>query len=182
MTKPFSEIPLIDVSPMDAAYWNGRLASVMASMAVEHGPIFRWVSRAAEDTGQQRVTLIGPEANRFVMNSHRQYFSHDLGWTPFIGDMFGRGLLNMDDPEHAIHRKMWNPAFAAAYMDTYLPVMQRVIEERTSTWPGRGVVDIYAEVAPDHLRYSGGCPRRLRYGRSGGPVAAPLCHPSTRFR
>ncbi len=145
MSKPFSEIPLIDVSPMDAAYWNGQLASMMASLAVEHGPIFRWVSSAAEDSGQQRVSMIGPEANRFVMNSHRQYFSHDLGWTPFIGDMFGRGLLNMDDPEHAIHRKMWNPAFAAAYMDTYLPVMQRVIEGRTSTWPARGEVDIYAE-------------------------------------
>jgi cytochrome P450 len=145
MTKPFSEIPLIDVSPMDAAYWNGQLPSVMASLAVEYGPIFRWVSRAAEDTGQQRITMIGPEANRFVMNSHRHYFSHDLGWTPFIGDMFGRGLLNMDDPEHAIHRKMWNPAFAAAYMDAYLPVMQRVIEERTATWPRIGVVDVYAE-------------------------------------
>jgi len=145
MTKPFSEIPLIDVSPMDAAFCNGRLGSMMASLAVEHGPIFRWISSSAEDTGQERVSMIGPEANRFVMNSHRQYFSHDLGWTPFIGDMFGRGLLNMDDHEHAIHRKMWNPAFAAAYMDDYLPVMQRVIEERTATWPRMGVVDIYAE-------------------------------------
>jgi cytochrome P450 len=117
----------------------------MAGLAVEHGPIFRWVSLAVEDQGLERVTMIGPEANRFVMHSHRQHFSHDLGWSPFVGDMFGRGLLNMDDPDHAIHRKMWNPAFAAAYMDAYLPVMQRVIEQHTSTWPARGEFDLYAE-------------------------------------
>ncbi len=145
MTKPFSEIPIVDVAPMNAAYWSGQLASVMAAMAVKHGPIFRWVSSAAEEAGQTRITMIGPEANRFVMHTHRQSFSHDLGWSPFVGDTFGRGLLNMDDPDHAIHRKMWNPAFAATYMDAYLPVMQRVIEERTESWPERGEIDIYSE-------------------------------------
>jgi cytochrome P450 len=145
MAKPFSEIPLVDVSPMDAAYWTGQLPSVMASIAVEHGPVFRWTSNAPEEGGQQRLTMIGPEANRFVMQSHRQHFSHDLGWSPFVGETFGRGLLNMDDPDHAVHRKMWNPAFAAAYMDAYLPVMQRVIEAHTSTWPSRGQFDLYSE-------------------------------------
>ncbi|MEO8288714.1 MAG: cytochrome P450 [Chloroflexota bacterium] len=145
MAKSFSEIPLINVSRMDAAYWDGGLPSVMARLAVEHGPIFRWVSSAGEDMGQMRVTMIGPEANRFVMNTHRQHFSHDMGWSPFVGEVFGRGLLNMDDPEHAVHRKMWNPAFAASYMDAYLPVMQRVIEERTSSWVERGEVDLYSE-------------------------------------
>jgi cytochrome P450 len=145
MSKPFSEIPLIDVSAMDSAYWHGTLSSVMARLAIEHGPIFRWVSSAPEEGGQQRVTMVGPEANRFVMHTHRQHFSHDLGWSPLVGETFGRGLLNMDDPDHAVHRKMWNPAFAAAYMDAYLPVMQRVIQERTATWPSRGEIDIYAE-------------------------------------
>jgi cytochrome P450 len=145
MPKAYSEIPLVNVSAMDGAYWHGTLSSVMAALAVEHGPIFRWVSSAGEDAGQQRVTMIGPEANRFVMHTHRQHFSHDLGWSPFVGETFGRGLLNMDDPDHAVHRKMWNPAFAAAYMDAYLPVMQRVIEEHTSTWPSRGEIDLYSE-------------------------------------
>lgn len=145
MTKPFSQIPIVDVSRMDSAYWHGDIGSVMAALAVEYGPIFRWVSRASEDMGQTRVTMVGPEANRFVMHTHRQSFSHDLGWSPLVGDTFGRGLLNMDDPDHAIHRKMWNPAFAAAYMDTYLPVMQRVIDARTAPWPARGEVDIYSE-------------------------------------
>jgi cytochrome P450 len=62
-----------------------------------------------------------------------------------MGDTLGKGLLNMDDPEHARHRKMWNPAFTSASMEAYLPVIQRVIAERTRTWPQRGEVDVYHE-------------------------------------
>jgi cytochrome P450 len=40
---------------------------------------------------------------------------------------------------------MWNPAFTSAYMETYLPVIQRVIAERTRRWPERDAVDVYAE-------------------------------------
>ena len=145
MAKAYSEIPLIDVSRLDAAYSRGDLCKVMADIAVENGPLYRWVASSPEEEGQMRLSMVGPEANRFVMNTHRQHFSHEIGWSPLINDAFGRGLLTMDDPEHAVHRKMWNPAFAAAYMDTYLPVMQHVIEERTATWPSRGEVDIYAE-------------------------------------
>jgi retinoid hydroxylase len=145
MAKPYSELPFIDVSTLDGAYWTGNLGAVIAQQAMEHGPVFRWKSSSGPDVGETRVTMVGPEANRFVMNTHRQHFSHDLGWTPFISDMFGKGLLNMDDPEHAVHRKMWNPAFAGSIMGTYLPVMQQVIEQRTSRWPERGEVDMYTE-------------------------------------
>jgi cytochrome P450 len=51
----------------------------------------------------------------------------------------------MDDPEHGRHRKMWNPAFTNSFMETYLPVIQRVIAERTRRWPERDAVDLYAE-------------------------------------
>ena len=145
MSKTLSEMPLVDVRPFDTGYWTGELASAMATAAVANGPIFRWESTDAFEYGTTRVSMIGPEANRFVMHTHRHAFSHDLGWTPFVGDVFGKGLLNMDDPEHAVHRKMWNPAFAGSVMGTYLPVMQRVIEERTGAWLERGEVDLYSE-------------------------------------
>jgi cytochrome P450 len=145
VSRSFSDMPLVDVRPFDAAYWTGTLASAMAAAATEHGPVFRWQSTDPYEQGQTRVSMIGPEANRFVMHTHRQAFSHDLGWSPFISDTFGKGLLNMDDPEHAVHRKMWNPAFAGAVMGAYLPVMQRVIEGRTAEWLERGEVDLYAE-------------------------------------
>lgn len=145
MPKPYSEIPAIDVSIFDAAFSRGDLPQVMARAAEQHGPLFRWVANSPDEAGQPRLSMVGPEANRFVMHTHRQFFSHAIGWAPLINDTLGQGLLTMDDPEHAIHRRMWNPAFAASYMGAYLPIMQQVIEGRTATWPERGEVDLYVE-------------------------------------
>jgi cytochrome P450 len=38
-----------------------------------------------------------------------------------------------------------NPAFTAAFMARYLPLMRRVIADRTRGWAGRGEVDLLAE-------------------------------------
>src|SRR3954454_9895959 len=146
MTKSFDEIPEVDVAILDRAFWDGTMPAKMARMAQEVGPIFKWYpSGGGPDAGMMNISMVGPEANRFVMHTHRDHFSHEQGWTPFVGEFFGRGLLNMDDPEHAIHRKMWNPAFASAYMGAYLPVMQRVIDERTRRWLEQPSVDLYQE-------------------------------------
>ncbi|HKP51151.1 MAG TPA: cytochrome P450 [Chloroflexia bacterium] len=143
MSKSVTGIPVVDLSGIDVM--AGDVSEGLARLAVEYGPIFGWRVGGGPAGGQMRLMMVGPEANRFVMHTHRHHFSHDLGWTPILGEAFGQGLLNMDDPEHARHRKMWNPAFASAYMGAYLPVMQRVIEERTSTWAERAEVDLYTE-------------------------------------
>ena len=108
----------------------------MARLAVEHGPIFSFVPQAGPFAGRQVVYLIGPEANRFVLLSGRRHFSHDQGWTPVVGESLGHGLLNMDPPEHTRHRALMNPAFTASFMAGYLPLMQRVISQRTAGWAG----------------------------------------------
>ncbi|MFL5800997.1 MAG: cytochrome P450 [Roseiflexaceae bacterium] len=142
MSKSLAELPAVRFSGDDIM--AGRFPALQARMALEHGPIYKWVIDAGPDAGEY-VFMVGPEANRFVMHTGREHFSHDLGWTPIIGDSLGKGLLNMDDPEHARHRKLWNPAFTSAYMETYLPVIQRVIAERTRRWPEQDVVDVYTE-------------------------------------
>ena len=113
----------------------------MARAASEVGPIFR---RRLRD-GTDLVYLVGPEANRLVLYTHRDHFSHQEGWTPVLGPYFGTGLLNMDGAEWAEQRRMMNPAFSAAFMATYLPVMRRVIASRTADWLARGEVDLYTE-------------------------------------
>src|SRR5262249_34907330 len=116
----------------------------LAKQAREHGPVLRLAL-----TGQPRaievVYLVGPEANKLVFHTRREAFSHDKGWTPMIGELLGRGLLNMDGSEWAAHRKLWNPAFTQAYMERYLPLMQQIIAERTERWPERETVDVYQE-------------------------------------
>ena len=137
MPASIADMPQVQFTEHDTT--TGALPELLARAAQQHGPILR---RA---TGRDFVFMIGPEANRFVLHTHRQHFSHDEGWTPIIGEDLGKGLLNMDDPLHAVHRKLWNPAFTQAYMAAYVPIMQRVIAERTATWPERDEIDVFEE-------------------------------------
>src|SRR5579871_1207302 len=125
MAKPLSEAPLTQMSPTDLM--SGQMPSRIADAGGRVGPLFRWPLLFGPEPGREVVFLVGPEANRLVFHTKREAFSHDLGWTPFIGDVMGHGLLNQDGAAWARSRKMWNPAFTTAYMETYLPLMQRVI-------------------------------------------------------
>ena len=100
-------IPLADLPP-DGVIFDAPPA--MARAASEVGPIFR---RRMRD-GTDLVYLVGPEASRLVLYTHRDHFSHREGWTPVLGPYFGTGLLNMDGAQWAEQRRMMNPAFSAA--------------------------------------------------------------------
>ena len=143
MGKPLGEAPQTDLSPMDL--FSGAMPERLAQEADRLGPLFRWQLPGAQNDGRQAVFLVGAEANRLVFNTAREAFSHDLGWTPFIGDLMGQGLLNQDNPAWQRSRKIWNPAFTTAYMETYLPLIQRVVAEHTDTWAEREQVDVYQE-------------------------------------
>ncbi|MDQ3811154.1 MAG: cytochrome P450, partial [Chloroflexota bacterium] len=127
--------------------WNqaDQLGGFIARLALQHGSILTFVPRVGPLAGRDVVYLVGPEANRLVLLSQRACFSHDQGWTPVVGETLGHGLLNMDPPEHTRHRALMNPAFSAAFMATYLPLMQRVIAERTRGWVERDEIDLLAE-------------------------------------
>lgn len=141
--KTFDQLPIVTV---DESYFTD-MPNYVARLAQQNGPIFKRKipPQLWNMYGQEIVYMVGPEANKFVMHTHRDHFSHDQGWTPTIGGIFNKGLLNTDDPEHARQRKMMNPAFTMAYMNRYLPVMNRVIDERTRDWAELGVVDVYTE-------------------------------------
>lgn len=144
MAKSFDEIPLIRINEQTYPY---DYPQFFAKTAQELGPIFKreFPPHLREYYGRYVVFMVGPEANRFVMSTNRDAFSNDKGWTPTIGNLFPKGLLNTDDPEHARQRKIMNPAFSIAYMNKYLPIMQKIIAERTKDWAERGEVDLYEE-------------------------------------
>lgn len=143
MGKPLSEAPLTQLSAIDIL--SGEMPQRFAREAERLGPLFRWQTTMGEGLGREIVFLIGHEANKLVFNTQREAFSHDRGWTPFIGDQMGHGLLNQDNPAWQRSRKMWNPAFTTAYMETYLPLIQRIIAEHTAGWAERGRVDLFEE-------------------------------------
>lgn len=133
---PTDDLPHV-TAPEDYAHFPGRF---LAECYERHGPIF------AIDWPQHKVVyMVGPDANRFVLHTGRDAFSHDLGWSPVVGRVLGKGLLNMDGGEHAFHRRLMNPMFAASYMTHYLPIMQRVIMHRTRDWAEREEVELCEE-------------------------------------
>jgi len=136
--KPLEQIPVVHL-PDD---YQTRTGPFLAEMYRQHGPIFR-----APYFGVDAVFLVGPEANRFVLQSDRLKFSHHMGWSEIfgVGRIFGDGLLSMDGPEHDAHRRLMNPAFAISYMDRYVPLMNRIIRERIAGWGAREEVDVYDE-------------------------------------
>jgi cytochrome P450 len=101
--------------------------------------------RGGPHVGRSVIYMFGPEANRFVFLGGREHFSHDQGWTPVVGDTLGHGLLNMDPPEHTVHRGLMNPAFTSAFMAGYLPLMQGIIAERSADWLNHDTVDLMVE-------------------------------------
>ncbi len=141
MSKHLSEAPWLPFPP--AEVMSNRGPALLAHQAERHGPVLRWTMPHGALAGREIVVLVGPEANRFVLHTHRASFSHEQGWTPYIGPLLGKGLLNMDPPEHTRHRKLWNPAFTNAYLERYLPLIQRVIAQHTARWLEQGEVDLY---------------------------------------
>ncbi len=130
----------------DRVLRSGHLSTFMATLALKHGPIFTFVPERGPLTGRDVVYLVGPEANRFVLLTHRQHFSHDLGWSPVLGWAVGKGLVNMDPPEHGQDRALMSPLFTPSFTEHYLPVMQRIIGARIRDWALREQVDLTVEM------------------------------------
>jgi cytochrome P450 len=49
--------------------------------------------------GQSNVSLLGPEANEFVLLDSQKLFSSTLGWSVLLGRLFPRGLMLLDFDE-----------------------------------------------------------------------------------
>lgn len=111
----------------------GRLHTALASQATEHGPVLQQPAVG----GAPLVYLVGPEAARFVLHTHRHSFSNRRGWDPLLGTLLGHGLIGMDDPEHPVHRRLWNPAFVGARIESYLPVVERLAADHARRWAAR---------------------------------------------
>lgn len=139
-----AEIPEVVIPP--EARQNPVAYLVRAG--VTHAPIFRRLTPPRQQAryGRWQVYLVGPDANRFVMHTHRQLFSHAQGWRAYFGGMWNDNLLYLDHADHAAHRKVMAPAFAPAALARYLPMLHQLVDHRTRDWGARDVVEIRAEL------------------------------------
>ena len=97
--------------------------------AKQYGPVFR--TRAF---GGRAVSLLGPEANEFVLLDQAKLFSSEQGWERIFGRLFPRGLMLMDFDEHRLHRKALSVAFKAGALKSYLESLNQGIAAGVSAW------------------------------------------------
>ena len=127
---PYASIPLVKGLPLVGnlpKFLRDPLANAQ-SLAL-HGNVVR--SRTFFET----VTLLGPDANQFVLHDREGNFSSRGGWYYWIDAVFPGAIMAMDDPRHRQHRRIMQGAFKRASMERYVADMGPVIDDVLSRWP-----------------------------------------------
>lgn len=127
---PYHSIPLVKGLPLVGnlpKFLRDPLAN--AQGLAEHGNVVR--SR----TFFESVTLLGPEANQFVLHDREGNFSNRGGWAYWIDAVFPGAIMAMDDPQHKHHRRIMQGAFKRQAMARYVQDMGPVIEAVVAAWP-----------------------------------------------
>ena len=136
---PYSSIPLVKGLPLVGnlpKFLRDPLANAR-SLAV-HGNVVR--SRTFFET----VTLLGPEANQFVLHDREGNFSNRGGWAYWIDAVFPGAIMAMDDPAHKQHRRIMQGAFKRSAMERYVQDMGPVIARVLAAWPaGKGQTTLF---------------------------------------
>lgn len=114
----------------------GRTLSVLAdprgevdAMARKYGLVYR--SRVL---GETSVSLLGPDANEFMLLDQTKLFSSTNGWETILGRLFPRGLMLLDFEEHRQHRRAMSVAFKSGPMKNYLAQLDTGIAARVDQW------------------------------------------------
>ena len=97
--------------------------------AREYGPVYRSYA-----FGGRMISLLGPEANEFVLLDQDKLFSSTHGWGRVLGLLFPGGLLLLDFDEHRLHRKALSVAFKTGPMKSYLENLNRGIASGIAGW------------------------------------------------
>ncbi|MFN3586099.1 MAG: cytochrome P450 [Moraxellaceae bacterium] len=84
--------------------------------------------------GIRMVSMLGPDANQFVLRNQGDWFSNHQGWDYFIGKFFTRGIMLLDFEEHRYHRSIMQAAFKKPVLVRYLGHMNPMIERGIGAW------------------------------------------------
>lgn len=101
------------------------------------GPIFE-----TRLFGQRIVAMIGPEANRLILATRRECFSHAIGYET-VTEMLGGGLLFQDGAAHQRARALMMPAFHGGAVQRYFTVMAELAARHIGRWAHEGAAPMY---------------------------------------
>lgn len=93
--------------------------------------------------GRPFVVMLGPEANRFILGTHRHLFSSRDGWGDTLYDLIGEGLSLQDGERHRQRRLVLQPAFHGQALQRYFASMQRLTEEHLLRWTKQSKIRLF---------------------------------------
>lgn len=98
-----------------------------------YGPVFK-----TRVLGRNIAVFMGPEGNRFVLQTGMQYFSWRKGWPFTFQQLIGESLFVQDGDEHRQKRKLIMPAFHRNALQTYLTTMEEITLRTLDAWTQKG--------------------------------------------
>lgn len=112
-----------------------------SSMQEKYGNVY-WINSFFRRT----VSLIGPDANQFVLMDKDKNFSSEKGWAAYLERLFPRGLMLLDFDEHKAHRHIMATAFKTEPMRGYLERLNAEIPGRIKEWGETGSFEFYPAI------------------------------------
>jgi cytochrome P450 len=73
----------------------------------------------------------------------RDAFSSEAGWAQVMGTRFGRAVVNVDEPEHMLERRLWAGAFSPASLERCLAPLRELVAGRIERWAAEPSIDVY---------------------------------------
>ena len=102
---------------------------LVTAQAAEHGLVFK-----GSVLFQRGVTLLGPDANEFVLKDPEHAFSSRAAWNPILEKLFTDGLMLRDFADHKFHRRIMQQAFKKPALASYLDRMNSHIGSEIQNW------------------------------------------------
>lgn len=84
--------------------------------------------------GRPTVIMSGPDANRFILQTHFDHFSWRDGWPKNFQELLGESLFLQEGEEHRRNRKLLMPAFHGPALANYFDTMLRISQSHLEKW------------------------------------------------
>ncbi len=141
--KPSNKVTHIpgDKGPFIVGYTFAFLKDfhgLVNQMAARYGNVFRY--RAIM---QDVITLLGPDANEFILKDADHNFSSKLAWDVVLEELFPNGLMLRDFDNHKLHRKILQGAFKKNVMEGYVEQMSVLFDQALPQWPGNREIHFF---------------------------------------
>jgi cytochrome P450 len=122
------------------------MAELRRQSPVHIGPIDLGEGAEAPDPSRpQPVTVLGFDEAVQVLRDNETFSS--TVYEGIMGEVMGRTILQMDEPEHRIHRALVSPTFRSKVLERWEgDLVQRVVNELIDDFAHRGSADLVQEL------------------------------------